>query len=71
MPVALDDALTAAERDRVGAHLLACAECRGHLDDLRHVVVAMDGAPDEPVSDEVRASLLQVFRAWHAGRSAG
>lgn len=54
----------------VDAHLQSCDGCAEHV---RQVIRSAEASAhlDEPVSDHLRARLLEVFRRVHAGREPG
>ncbi len=54
----LDDAMPAAARRDVEAHLQGCADCRSRLDDLRFVFSSLAALPEEAPARELVASIL-------------
>jgi anti-sigma factor RsiW len=64
----VDDVLTAAERERVDGHLARCAACRTRVAELRAALASMGKSEPEPVPPATREALLELFRAWNAGR---
>lgn len=60
----LEGGLSAVERTRFEAHLASCAGCRAYLDQFRHTIEALGRLPEESLSSEARAALLDAFRGW-------
>jgi anti-sigma factor RsiW len=52
MSAYVDSELSALARARFQRHTAVCSECRSVLDDLRHMLVLLQGAPSpQPVAD--------------------
>jgi anti-sigma factor RsiW len=65
MSAYLDSDLRTHARVRLERHTAECTECRGVLDDLRHMLVLLQSAPPpEPVAD-VPAIAGAVLRRLH------
>lgn len=58
----LDGGLTAEERLRAELHIATCAGCIAYVGQLRTTRDALGTLHDGPPADDVRASLLEVFR---------
>ena len=61
----LEDALADAERARFEEHIGGCRYCATYLDQMRDTVAALGELPEESVSAEARAELLEAFRGWN------
>lgn len=61
----LDGSLPEADRRRAVGHLSQCADCRAALAALE---LAAGTPAAEPLDPRTREELLQLFRAWRAGR---
>jgi anti-sigma factor RsiW len=55
-----DGELTAAERDRVHAHLAGCAACRAEAKELRELKKRIRGLPDLAAGDALAARLIAI-----------
>jgi anti-sigma factor RsiW len=61
----LDFELSVSARARLRRHTTECPECRGVLDDLRHILALLRSAPEpEPLAD-VPAIAIAVVRRLH------
>ena len=60
----LEDRLSPLDRARFDAHLAECDACRAFLDQFRQTIRTLGRLPEESLSPEARATLLQAFRGW-------
>lgn len=60
----LEDRLSPPDRARFEAHLGDCEACRTYLEQFRQTIRALGRLPDESLSPETRAALVQAFRGW-------
>jgi anti-sigma factor RsiW len=60
----LEDALEAAERRRLEAHLAECDDCALYVEQLRATIVTIGQLPRDALSEPVRARLHDAFRAY-------
>ena len=60
----LEDRLSAMDRARFEAHLSQCEVCRMYLEQFRQTIRALGRLPEESLSPEARAALLDAFRGW-------
>jgi anti-sigma factor RsiW len=60
----LDGAMTPEARVRLEAHLADCEGCAAYLEQLRVTIGLSGRLPEEAVSAEAMAPLLEAFRAW-------
>lgn len=60
----LEDRLSPADRARFEAHLEACEACRAFMDQFRRTINVLGRLPEESLSPEARAALLEAFRNW-------
>lgn len=58
----IDDELSAAERDRVHAHLVRCAACRAEANELRALKKRMRGLQDLAAGDDLTQRLIAIPR---------
>jgi anti-sigma factor RsiW len=56
----IDGELSAAERDRVHAHLASCAACRAEAKELRELKRNMGGLSDVPADDALTRRLVAI-----------
>lgn len=63
----LDDALPAQRLDLVEEHLVLCAWCRDHLDQLETTIGAVGGLAGEPPDPAVLDTLVSAFREARGG----
>ncbi len=56
----IDGELSAAERDRIHAHLAGCAQCRAEANDLRALKRRMRGLGETPPSDALTQRLISI-----------
>jgi hypothetical protein len=60
----LEAALPSPVHASVERHLVDCAGCAGHLDQLRVTIDALGALAEEQVAPAVRGRLLLAFRSW-------
>ena len=60
----LEERLSPADRARFEAHLEACDACREYLEQFRSTIRILGRLPEESLSAEARAVLLDAFRDW-------
>jgi anti-sigma factor RsiW len=60
----VEDALPAAERRRVEAHLSTCDGCTTYLEQMRETIRLTGMVSEDQVPDEDRQRLLAAFRDW-------
>ncbi len=60
----LEDALPAAERARVEAHLETCPECMAYLAQLRVTIGTLGRLREEDVPAGILERLVAAFRGW-------
>jgi anti-sigma factor RsiW len=60
----LEDRLPAIERARFDAHLAECEACRTYLEQFQQTIRVLGRLPEESLSTETRAALLDAFRGW-------
>ena len=66
----LDEQVSAAERERIEAHLRGCDACRTHLESLRHSVALVRGADPVPAPAGFQAAVRSKVAASAPGRTA-
>ena len=62
----LEDTLDPAERERLEAHLAACAHCVMHVEQLRATIVICGHVETETLTPGAREDLAAAFRAWRS-----
>lgn len=60
----LENRLSPVDRERFEAHLEQCEACRAYLDQFTATIRALGRLPEESLSAEARAALLNAFRGW-------
>ena len=63
----LEGTLGAEDRARFGRHLAGCDGCTAYLDQMRQTIRALGHLPQESLSPEAEAKLLEAFRGWREG----
>jgi anti-sigma factor RsiW len=58
----LDDALPAADRARLEAHLAGCEDCTAYVAQFTQTIRALGALPDEELDPATLDTLLAVFR---------
>ena len=64
----LEDVLPANERAVIERHLGECDGCRTYVEQMRQTIRAIGHIPHEPITSRTREEVLDIFRAWKAGR---
>jgi anti-sigma factor RsiW len=54
-------------RERFDAHLSTCDGCQTYLEQMRQTMRLLGAVSEESISDDARAKLLAIFRAWKQG----
>ena len=67
MTAYLDDALGAADRRRLEAHLAACPHCSEYLHQLRATVALLGRVGPEDLDDDSVEEFVALYRQWRAG----
>lgn len=62
----LEDALSAADRRRLDAHLAGCPHCTEYLAQMRETIRLAGRLAPEDLTPEMRTDLTDVFRRWQA-----
>jgi anti-sigma factor RsiW len=62
----LEDALPAADRRRLDAHLADCPHCTEYLAQMRETIRLTGRLAPEDLSPAMRADLTELYRRWHA-----
>jgi len=63
----VEGALPARDRRRFDEHIMTCPPCQEHLDQMRQTIRVLGGLPEESISPEAEAALLDAFRDWKRG----
>ena len=63
----LEDALAAADREAVAAHLARCGACRAYVEQMRATVRLLARYPRRGATSEQRAELLRRYREEFPG----
>jgi anti-sigma factor RsiW len=63
----LEDQLPARDRARFEAHLGDCPHCAAYVDQMRTTVAVLGRAQPEPIDDETRDALVDLYRRWQTG----
>lgn len=64
----LEEALDGPRRAQLEAHLGSCEACRADLTELQRTIRVLGELPPEPLSDDMRERLLEIYRGWHRSR---
>ena len=59
-----DDALTAADRERMEEHLVFCDGCSTYLEQIRQTVAVTGRLEPEDIPAPLQEKLLVAFREW-------
>lgn len=65
----LEGALTPNERQSVETHLAGCGGCAAYLAQMQSLVETLHGLREEPIAENRRAELLQMFRSFAAAEA--
>lgn len=60
----LDGGLPTSERVAFERHVAICPPCRGYLSQMRVLIASAGSLKEESLAANVRAELLDSFRAW-------
>ena len=63
----LDGAMPSDERQRFEHHLSYCAGCGTYVDQMRETISGLAELPQEKLSPQLQADLIEAFRDWKAG----
>ena len=66
-----DGSLSWRDRRRFRAHIRGCDYCTAYLEQMRLVIEATGRLTEEDIEPAGREELLEAFRGWKEGRSAG
>lgn len=66
----LEGALPAEQLERFEEHLVYCAPCVTHLDQMRHTIRATGRLREEDLDPALADELLVAFRGWAREQSA-
>ncbi len=66
MTAYLEDALSAADRARLEAHLAECPYCLEYLAQLRATIDALGKVEPEDLAEETLDELVALYRRWRA-----
>jgi anti-sigma factor RsiW len=67
----LDGSLSRSDRRRFRAHIRGCPHCTAYVEQMRLVIEATGRLTEADIESRAREELLEAFRGWSAGRSAG
>jgi anti-sigma factor RsiW len=59
-----DDELSPTERNRFEEHVMSCPPCRAYLEQMRETIRLLGSIPEETVSPEAEAALVDAFRGF-------
>jgi anti-sigma factor RsiW len=60
----LEGTLPELDRLRFEAHLSDCPGCRTYLEQMRQTVAVLGALPPEPIAEQDRLKVLDLFRDW-------
>ena len=66
-----DGSLSRSDRRRFRAHIRGCPHCTAYVEQMRLIIEATGRLTEEDIPSGAREELLEAFRGWSAGRSAG
>jgi anti-sigma factor RsiW len=66
-----DGSLSRSDRRRFRAHISGCDHCTAYLEQMRLVIEATGSLTEDDVDPTAREELLEAFRGWNEGRTAG
>jgi anti-sigma factor RsiW len=64
MTAYLDDVLPSATTIHLEAHLVLCADCRAHLEQLRQSIAVTGSVSADDIDDVTMRRLRDAFRDW-------
>lgn len=62
----LEGALSRRDRRRFEAHIRACPNCRGYLEQIRITIRLTGSIEPEDLTPEARTDLTQLYRRWRS-----
>lgn len=62
-----DGSLSARDRSRFEEHVMSCAPCRAHLEQMQATIRLLGRIPEQTVSPEAEEALVAAFRGWKQG----
>jgi anti-sigma factor RsiW len=63
----LEGTLSRRDRRRFEAHLRACRDCAGYLEQIRTTIRATGSIRPDDLTPEARADLVELYRRWRSG----
>jgi anti-sigma factor RsiW len=63
----LEGALSRRDRRRFEAHLRACRDCAGYLEQIRMTIRATGSIRPDDLTPDARADLVELYRRWRSG----
>jgi anti-sigma factor RsiW len=66
-----DGSLSRADRRRFRAHISGCDHCTAYVEQMRLVIQGTGRLTEDDIDPAARGELLDAFRGWNEGRSAG
>jgi anti-sigma factor RsiW len=66
-----DGSLSRSDRRRFRAHISGCDHCTAYVEQMRVMIEATGRLTEGDIPPAAREELLQAFRGWKEGRSAG
>jgi anti-sigma factor RsiW len=66
-----DGSLSRSDRRRFRAHISGCDHCTAYVEQMRLVIEASGSLTEDDIDPAVREELLDAFRGWKDGGSAG
>jgi anti-sigma factor RsiW len=66
-----DGSLSRADRRRFRAHISDCDHCTAYVEQMRLVIQGTGRLTEDDIDLAAREELLDAFRGWNEGRSAG
>lgn len=63
----LEDRLPPRDRLRFEEHIVICAGCTAHLEQMRQAILLIGELREVEMAPEARDGLLRAFRDWKAG----
>jgi anti-sigma factor RsiW len=66
-----DGSLSRSDRRRFRAHIRGCEHCTAYVEQMRMMVEASGQLTEQDIDPGAREELLEAFRGWSEGRTAG
>jgi anti-sigma factor RsiW len=66
-----DGGLSRRDRRRFERHIGGCDNCTAYVEQMRLVIEASGRLREDDLEPSAREELLEAFRGWNEGRSAG